>query len=89
MVAVRRPGREIADVEEEGMMPFQAYQLYEIERPKTAAEVRRADERAGRTAAAVAGMLRRFTSPRQRQQQARPMDRTLVCDRMNTTMEVR
>lgn len=44
------------------MMPYQTYQLYQIERPKSAAEIRSADERAGRTAAAVAGMLRRLTA---------------------------
>jgi hypothetical protein len=43
------------------MMPYQTYQLYAIERPKSADELRRADERAGRTAAAIAGMLRRLT----------------------------
>jgi hypothetical protein len=40
------------------MMPYQTYQLYAIERPKSAAEIRRADERAGRVAAAIAGTLR-------------------------------
>jgi hypothetical protein len=46
--------------EEARMMPYQTYQLYQIERPKSAAEIRAADERAGRTAAALAGMLRRL-----------------------------
>lgn len=64
------------------MMPYQTYQLYQIERPKSAAEIRRADERAGRTAAAVAGIVRRRPRP------ARPMDSTLICGRMTTTMEV-
>ena len=42
------------------MMPYQAYQLYQIERPKSAAEIRIADERTGRTAEALARMLRRL-----------------------------
>jgi len=43
------------------MLPNQAYQLYQIERPKTAFEMRYADERAARTAAAIAGLVRRLT----------------------------
>ena len=39
------------------MMPYQTYQLYDIRRPKSAAEIRSADERAGRIAAAIAGLL--------------------------------
>jgi hypothetical protein len=35
------------------MMPYQAYQLYQIERPKSRTEVREADERRGRMAASV------------------------------------
>ena len=30
------------------MMPYESYQLYQIERPKTEIEIRCADERAGR-----------------------------------------
>ena len=73
------------------MMPFQTYQLYQIERPKSAFEIRCADERAGRTAAAVAGMLRRVAGagPNRRRPRDPAMDRTLVCGRMTTTMEVR
>jgi hypothetical protein len=29
------------------MMPYQSYQVYQAERPKTAAEIRRADEQLG------------------------------------------
>jgi hypothetical protein len=67
------------------MMPFQTYQLYQIERPKSAFEIRSADERAGRAAAALTGMLRRL----------RPQDRGMDCTfaavhgRMTTTMEAR
>ena len=32
------------------MMPYQAYQMYQIERPKSPAEIRRADEQRGRMA---------------------------------------
>ena len=32
------------------MMPYQVYQLYQTERPKSAAEIRRADEQLGRAA---------------------------------------
>ncbi len=46
------------------MMPYETYRLYQIERPRTAPEIRIADERAGRTAAAVAQMLRPLVHPR-------------------------
>jgi hypothetical protein len=67
------------------MTPYQTYQLYQIERPKTAAEMRSADERAGRAAAAVAGLVHRLAAAGRRPRQ----DRALVCGRMTTTMEVR
>jgi len=51
------------------MSPYQYYLLYQAERPKTAAEIRHADERAGRTAAAAAGILRALPRPARR---ARP-----------------
>jgi hypothetical protein len=35
------------------MMPYQTYQLHQIERPKTPAEIRRADEQLGRMAESV------------------------------------
>ena len=38
------------------MMPYQAYQLYQIERPKTPAEIRRADEQRGRMAESVTAL---------------------------------
>lgn len=70
-------------------MPYQAYQLHQIERTKSAAEIHRADERAGRTAAAIAGMARRLAAVGRRPRQGRPIDCTLVCGRMTSTMEVR
>ena len=69
------------------MMPYQSYQLYQIERPKTAFEIRCADERAGRTAAAVAAMLRRLTATGRRRQHG--PGACAVPGRMTTTMEVR
>ena len=78
------------------MMPYQTYQLYAIERPKTAAEIRQADERAGRTAAALAGMLGRLAPAAQRRrprQRDREIDHPLPVPcgygRMTRTMEVR
>ena len=72
------------------MMPYQTYQLYQIERPKTAFELRGADERAGRTAAALGGMLRRLTgASRKRPHRDHAMGRIPACGRMSTTMEVR
>ena len=38
------------------MMPYQAYQLYQIERPKSRAEIRRADEQLGRMAKSVTAL---------------------------------
>lgn len=75
------------------MMPYQTYQLYAIERPKSAAEIRRADEYAGRIAAAVAGLLRElaFVPRLRRVQRDRALDHPLaeICGRMTTTTEVR
>jgi hypothetical protein len=42
------------------MMPYQAYQLYQIERPKSRAEIRRADERLGRMAESVTALRERI-----------------------------
>jgi hypothetical protein len=41
------------------MMPYQAYQLYQIERPKSRAEIRRADEQLGRMAQGVTALRER------------------------------
>jgi hypothetical protein len=45
-------GADIHGVREESyiMMPYQSYQLYQAERTKTAAEIRRADEQLGHMA---------------------------------------
>ena len=39
------------------MMPYQAHQLYQIERPKSPAEIRRADEQLGHMAKSVTVLL--------------------------------
>jgi hypothetical protein len=45
------------------MMPYQSYQLYQAERPKTAAEIRRADEQLGRMAESVSRLWQHATRP--------------------------
>ena len=42
------------------MMPYQAYQLYQTERPKSRAEIREADERLGRMAKSVTALRERM-----------------------------
>ena len=51
-----------AKLQEEAMMPYEPYKLYQIERPKTATEIRLADERTGQLAAAAAGLFRQLTN---------------------------
>jgi hypothetical protein len=45
------------------MMPYPAYQVYQAERPKTAAEIRRADEQLGHMAENMSWLWRRATRP--------------------------
>lgn len=45
------------------MMPYNSYQLYQIERAKSPAEIRRADEQAGRLAAVASSIFRGITRP--------------------------
>jgi hypothetical protein len=45
------------------MMPYQSYQSYQAERPKTAAEIRRADEQLGRMAENVSWLWQRAIRP--------------------------
>jgi hypothetical protein len=45
------------------MMPYDTYRTYQIERAKSPAEVRRADEQAARLASAVASLVRGLTRP--------------------------
>jgi hypothetical protein len=84
------------ELQEAAVMPYQMYELYQIERPKTVAEIRLADEHAGRLAAATAGLVRQLTRARRRRY---PMpdhvatdsrvQQSCRCDMMSTTMEVR
>ena len=45
------------------MMPYQSYQDYEARRPKTAAEIRRADEQLGHMAENISWLWQRATRP--------------------------
>jgi hypothetical protein len=45
------------------MMPYDNYRLYQIERAKSPAEVRRADEQAARLASAASSLFRGLTRP--------------------------
>jgi len=45
------------------MMPYDTYRLYQIERAKSPAEIRRADEQAARLASAASSLFRRITRP--------------------------
>jgi hypothetical protein len=45
------------------MMPYQVYQLYQAERTKTAAEIRRADEQAGELSRALSSAWHAATRP--------------------------
>ncbi|HEY3035831.1 MAG TPA: hypothetical protein VGJ54_14390 [Streptosporangiaceae bacterium] len=45
------------------MMPYDTYRLHQIERVKSPAEVRRADEQAARLAAAASALFRGITRP--------------------------
>ena len=45
------------------MMPYQSYQVYQAERPKTAAEIRRTDEQLGQMAERVSWLWCHATRP--------------------------
>ena len=45
------------------MMPYDTYRLYQTERPKTTAEIRRADQQAAQFAAAASSLFRALTRP--------------------------
>jgi hypothetical protein len=63
------------------MMPYQSYQLYQAERPKTAAEIRRADEQLGRMAENVSWLWQHATRPVARlRSQSRPPARPALLD---------
>ncbi len=52
------PGRGVRAV-----IPYNSYRLYQIERPKSPAEIQRADEQAARLASAVSSLFRGITRP--------------------------
>ena len=62
------------------MMPYQAYQNYQVGRPKTAAEIRRADEQLGHMAENVSWLWQRATRPITllRRQDRRPASSALL-----------
>jgi hypothetical protein len=45
------------------MMPYQSYQLFQAERPQSAAEIRRADEQLGRIAGNVSWLWQHVIRP--------------------------
>jgi primase-polymerase (primpol)-like protein len=45
------------------MMPYQSYQVYQAERAKTAAEIRRADEQLGHMAENISWLWQHVTRP--------------------------
>jgi hypothetical protein len=45
------------------MMPYQSYQMYQTQRTKTAAEIRRADEQLGHMAESVSRLWQHATRP--------------------------
>jgi len=45
------------------MMPYQSYQIYQAERPKSAAEMRRSDEQLGRMAENVSWLWQHAIRP--------------------------
>jgi hypothetical protein len=54
------------------MMPYDSYRLYQVQRVKSRAEVRHADEQAARLASAVSWLLRGITQPRRAALSASP-----------------
>jgi hypothetical protein len=55
------------------MMPYDSYRLYQVERAKSPAEIRHADEQAGRLASAASSLVRGITRPwRARRRPVRP-----------------
>ena len=45
------------------MMPYETYRIYQIEREKSLAEIRRADEQAAQLASALSSLFRGLTRP--------------------------
>ena len=55
------------------MMPFDSYQLYQVERAKSPAEIRRADEQAAWLASAASSLFRGITRPWRAMQRPSPV----------------
>jgi primase-polymerase (primpol)-like protein len=58
------------------MMPYQSYQIYQAERPRTAAEIRRADVQLGHMAENISWLWQHATRPIAR---LRGQDRRAAC----------
>ncbi len=58
------------------MMPYQSYQIYQAERPRTAAEIRRADVQLGHMAENISWLWQHAIRPLAR---LRGQDRRPVC----------
>jgi hypothetical protein len=54
------------------MIPYNSYRLYQIERVKNPAEIRRADEQAARLASAISSLFHGITRPVQRARRSFP-----------------
>jgi len=61
------------------MMPYDTYRLYQIERAKSPAEVRRADEQAARLASAASSLFRAFTRPWRGRRRPSPAATRVTC----------
>ena len=59
------------------MMPYDIYRLYQIERAKSPAEVRRADEQAARLASTASSLVRGITRPWRAMRRPSPAARDL------------
>ncbi len=55
------------------MTSYNSYQLYQIERPKSTAEMRRADAQAGLVAATIADLLHAVARPVRTTRKLRPV----------------
>jgi hypothetical protein len=60
-------------LKEWAMMPYDSYRLYQVQRVKSRAEVRRADEQAARLACAISSLLRGITRPGRAMRSASPI----------------
>ena len=61
------------------MMPYDINRLYQIERAKSPAEVRRADEQAARLASAASSLFRRITRPWRARRRPSPAATRVTC----------